>query len=138
MLPLPRPAALWAKLALIEARTIAALRPLATAMGPPPVDKAAVRREGRDEAADWQALPFAEGMAIGVRDYPTGYEQEFRVVRPIALPQAKCAVQLLIDHEVAITDMARAELARAFGPAAPLDTYLAQVAGGTAGGAHDR
>ena len=60
------------------------------------------------------------------------------MVRPIALPQAKCAVQLLIDHEVAITDMARAELARAFGPAAPLDTYLAQVAGGTAGGAHDR
>lgn len=61
--PDPRPAALWAKLALIEARTVAAPRPLATAMGLTPVDKAAVRREGPDEAADGQAQTLAEGLA---------------------------------------------------------------------------
>ena len=132
----PRRAALWAKVALIEARTVAALRPLANAMGVTPADEAAIRRQGHDEAAEWQALPFADIMTLMVRDYPTGYLEEFRAMLPIAPPNAKSAVQLLIDHEVAIIDMARAELAGTTDPAAPLDAYLARVAVWTAGGAH--
>ncbi|MBL9050708.1 MAG: hypothetical protein JNK19_11420 [Tabrizicola sp.] len=129
--PDPRRAGLWAKVALIEKRTIAALRPLAETMGLAPADEAAVRLSGRDEAAEWQALPFAEVMAIMIRDYPTGYLAEFEAMLPIAPPKAKAAVQLLIDHEIAIIDMARAELSGTSDPAAPLDAYLAHVAGWT-------
>lgn len=133
--PDPRRAALWAKVALIENRTIAALRPLAEALGLTPTDEAEVRRIGRDEAAEWRALPFAEVMAIMVRDYPTGYLAEFKAMVPNAPAQAKAAVQLLIDHEVAIIDMARVELSGIGNPAAPLDAYLHDLAGLTAGGA---
>lgn len=131
--PDPRRAALWAKVALIESRTVAALRPLAEVLGVTPADEAEVRRIGRDEAAEWQALPFAEVMAIMVRDYPTGYLAEFEAMLPAAPARAKAAVQLLIDHEVAIIDMARAELSGAGDPAVPLDEYLTHLAGWTTG-----
>lgn len=129
----PRHKGLWAKLALIENRTIAALRPLASALGLGPGDEAAVRQSGRDEAAAWQALPFAEVMAIMARDYPVGYLAEFKAMLPIAPALARASVQLLIDHEVAIIDMARAELSGHGDPNAPLDAYLARVAGWSAG-----
>lgn len=132
--PDPRRAGLWAKVALIEKRTIAALRPLAKAMSLTPADEVAVRQSGHDEAAEWQALPFAEVMAIIVQDYPTGYLEEFKAMLPSAPPDAKRAVQLLIDHEVAIIDMAKAELSGVGDPAAPLDAYLAHVADWTVGG----
>lgn len=132
--PDPRRAALWATVRVIEAQTVAALRPLAEAMGVTPADEAAVRQQGHDEAAEWQALPFAKIMAIMVRDYPTGYLEEFRAMLPLAPPHARPAVQLLIDHEIAIIDMARAELAGTADPAAPLNAYLSQVESWTAGG----
>ena len=125
--PDPRRAALWAKVALIENRTVAALRPLAEALGVTPADEAEVRRTGREQAVAWQALPFAEVMAIMVRDYPTGYLAEFEAMLPVAPAQAMSAVQLLIDHEVAIIDMARAELSGSGDPNAPLDVYLGYV-----------
>lgn len=134
--PDPRRAALWAKVALIENRTVAALRPLADALGVAPADEAAVRQSGHDEAAEWQALPFPELMAIMVRDYPTSYLAEFEAMLPIAPPAAKQAVQLLIDHEVAIIDMAKVELAGVSDPAAPLDAYLSHVTDWPPGGQH--
>lgn len=133
--PDPRRAALWVKVALIENRTVAALRPLAEALGVTPTDEAEVRRIGRDQAREWQALPFAEVMAIMVRDYPTSYLAEFEAMLPLAPAQAVSAVQLLIDHEIAIIDMARVELSGKGDPAAPLDAYLNYLAGWTAGGA---
>lgn len=126
--PDPRRAALWAKLSLIEARTVAAMRPLAVALGVIPADELALRRSGRIEAAEWQNLPFAEVMAIMVRDYPTGYVEEFRSMLPMAPPEARDLVQLLIDHEVAMVDMAKAEIAGTGDPAAPLDAYLLSLA----------
>lgn len=127
--PDPRKAALWAKVALIENRTIAALRPLAESLGVTPADERAVRLSGREQAVEWQALPFPEVMAIMVRDYPGGYLAEFKAMLPKAPPKAVAAVQLLIDHEVAIIDMARAELSGTSDPDAPLSAYLTQVAG---------
>lgn len=126
--PDPRRAALWAKVALIENRTVATLRPLAEAFGVTPADEAAVRRTGCEEAAEWQALPFADVMAIMVRDYPTSYLAEFEAMLPQAPAQAVSAVHLLIDHEVAIIDMARVELSGAGDPNTPLDAYLACLA----------
>lgn len=134
--PDPRRAALWAKVALIENRTVTALRPLAHALGLEPADEAAVRQSGRKDAAEWQALPFAEVMAIMVRDYPTGYLAEFEAMLPAAPPRAKAAVQLLIAHEIAIIDMAGSELAGTSDSAAPLDAYLSRLDDWTLGGQH--
>lgn len=136
--PDPRRAALWAKVALIENRTVAALRPLAEGLGVLPADESAVRRSGIVDAAEWQALPFAEVMAIMVRDYPTSYLAEFAAMLPIAPPKAIAAVKLLIDHEVAIIDMARAELAGKSDPAAPLDAFLSRLNDWTTGGQNVR
>lgn len=134
--PDPRRAALWAKLALIENRTISALRPLATALGLTPADEAAVMQSGRDEAREWQVLPFIDVMATMDRDYPA-YVAEFTSLRDRAPETAKASAQLLIDHEIAIIDMARAELSGTSDPAAPLDAYLGHLAGWTAGGPSD-
>lgn len=135
--PDPRRADLWAKVALIEARMIAALQPVAEALGAVPSDLAAVRCSGREEAVEWQALPFAEVMAIMVRDYPVGYLAEFRAMLPVAPPGARAAVQLLIDHEIAIIDMARAELSGQDADV-PLDAFLAGMSGWTKGDADGR
>ncbi len=131
--PDPRRAGLWAKIAKIERQTVAVLRPLATALGVTPADEAAVQQSGVEDAVEWQALPFEDVMAIMVRDYPTGYLEEFKAMLPIAPERAVRAVQLLIDHEIAIIDMARAELSGTGDPAAPLDAYLAHVANHFAG-----
>ena len=131
--PDPLRAALWVKVALIENRTVAALRPLAEALGVTPTDAAEVRRIGRDQAREWQALPFAEVMAIMVREYPSGYLAEFKAMLPAAPALAVASVRLLIDHEVAIIDMARVELSGTGDPAVPLDAYLGYLAGWTGG-----
>ena len=46
----------------------------------------------------------------------------------MASPDMHRAMQLLIDHEIAFIDFARAELAGDPASAAPLDAYLAHVA----------
>ncbi|MCF1709439.1 hypothetical protein L0V05_11480 [Tabrizicola sp. J26] len=130
--PAPRRAALWHKLAVIENRTDAALRGFATEFGVSPADETAVQLSGRAEAADWQALPFLEVMAIMDRDYPA-YVVEFTNLLDRAPEAAKPAAQLLIDHEIAIIAMARAELSGKEDPAAPLDAYLARLAGAADG-----
>jgi hypothetical protein len=134
--PEPRRSALWAKLALIEKRTAAALRPLASALGLAPSDEAAVQRSGRDDARDWQSPPFIEVMEIMVRDSPESYLQEFKAMLAVAPARAASSVQLLIDHEAAIIDMARAELSGSGDPNAPLDAYLNCLAGWTTGAPH--
>lgn len=125
--PDPRRAALWRKIELIERQTALALRPLATRLGLVPADEKAIRRSGREEAADWQALPFLDLMSLIIRDYPA-YMAEFDALHASAPPDARAATQLLLDHEAAMIDMARAELSGIGDPAAPLDNYLAHLA----------
>lgn len=124
--PNPRCAALLAKLALIENRTVAALRPLATALGLTPASEAAVLQSGRDEALEGQDLPFNEVMTTIDRDYPA-YVTEFEALKVMAPASVAHAAQLLIDYEMAIINMARAELAGNPDPGAPLDAILARL-----------
>ena len=66
-------------------------------------------------------------MSVMLRDYPV-YLEEFSALKPAAPSAAAAeAAQLLIDHEIAIIDMARAELAGDPSPCASLDRYLARV-----------
>jgi hypothetical protein len=124
--PNPRCAALFAKLALIESQTVAALRPLATALGLTHANEAAVLQSGRDEALEEQDLPFHEVMTTIDRDYPA-YVTEFEALKVMAPASVAHAAQLLIDHEVAIIKMARAELAGNLDSGAPLDAFLARL-----------
>ena len=125
--PDPRRAANWAKFALIELQTHRALRPMTETLGLAPADPDAVRQSGRDEAVSWAAIPWQDIMALMVRDYPA-YVTEFHEVKAVAPPDMQTTMQLLIDHEVAFIDFARAELAGDPASAAPLDAYLAHVA----------
>lgn len=62
-----------------------------------------------------------------LRDCPD-YLEEFSALKPAAPSAAAAeAAQLLIDHEIAIIDMARAELAGNPSPCASLDRNLARV-----------
>lgn len=125
--PDPRRAAIWAKFALIERRTHTVLRPMADALGLAPADLGAVLQSGRDAAVSWAAMAWDDIMALMVRDYPA-YVTEFHEVKAVAPPDMQTAMQLLIDHEVAFIDFARAELAADPASATPLDAYLAHVA----------
>lgn len=122
----PRNAAIFAKLARIEAETVAALRPLATALGLAPVNEVAIQRNGRDSAHNRKGQPFSDFMAHIVRDYPA-YVDEFAQLHELCPPEAKTLAQLLTDHEIAMIDMAHIFLAGVGDPHAPLDAYLAQV-----------
>ena len=126
----PRRAALWAKLALIERSTHTILRPTAEALGLTPNDPDAVIQSGTDEAARWKSLTWHEIIAEIIRDYPA-YVTEFEQLKSLAPAEMKRSAQLLLDHEIAMIDFARAEQAGDPNPDAALDAYLAQLPGWT-------
>jgi hypothetical protein len=100
---------------------------MADTLGLAPADPDTVLQSGRDEAVSWAVLPWQDIMALMVRDYPA-YVTEFHEVKAMAPPEMQTAIQLLIDHEVAFIDFARAELAGDLASEAPLEAYLAHVA----------
>ena len=122
----PRHAAIFTKLAQIEAETVRALRPVATELGLTPVDDAAVQQKGRVSARNRKGRSFIDFMAHIVRDYPA-YVDEFAQLCELSPPGAKDMAQLLVDHEVAMIEMARIVLAGEGDPHAPLDAYIDQV-----------
>ena len=124
--PDPRHAAIFAKLARIEAETVRALRPVAKVLGLAPVDEAAVQRKGRVSARNRKGRPFADFIAHIAQDYPA-YVDEFVQLCELSPPEAKDLAQLLVDHEVAMIDMAQIVLAGEGDPHAPLDAYLHKV-----------
>jgi dimethylamine/trimethylamine dehydrogenase len=123
----PRAAALLTKLSLIEAKTLAAMRPMAVARGLLPPDEDAIRQSGRMSARDRKHGTFDAFAAHVVRDYPA-YVEEFTQLEALAPPEAKPLARLLTDHEVVMIDMARLVLAGQGDPHAPLDGYLSRIA----------
>jgi hypothetical protein len=122
----PRRAAIWKKFALIENRMEAALRPLARTLGVMPKDPAALRQSGREEAIANPVQSWEVAMQEMVREYPA-YLEEFAGLKAIAPPEAFAAMDLLFDHEVAMIDFAKLELAGRRDSVAPLDTFLARL-----------
>lgn len=122
----PRRAAIWEKFALIENRMEAALRPLALTLGIMPKDPAALRQSGREEAIANPIQSWEVAMQEMVKEYPA-YLQEFAGLKAIAPPEAFAAMDLLYDHEVAMIDFAKLELAGSPDSDAPLDAFLARL-----------
>lgn len=121
--PDPRRAAFWNKIALIENRTEAAIRPLAQALGVVPPVLAALRQSGCDEALANPILSWKAAMEEMVSDYPA-YLDEFAQLKDIAPSEALDAMDLLYAHEVAMIEFAKLELAGDPHSIAPLDRYL--------------
>ena len=126
--PDPRRAAIWQKFALIENRMEAALRSTAVAFRGIPPDPAALRRSGRAEALANPVPSWEVAMEEMVREYPA-YLEEFAGLKAIAPPEAFAVMDLLYDHEVAMIDFARSELAGSRDSEAVLDGFLARLAG---------
>ena len=124
--PNPRRAAIWEKMALIENRMEAALRPVAKALGVIPPDFAALRQSGREEALANPSQSWEAAMEEMVREYPA-YLEEFSGLKAIAPQEAFDVMDLLYAHEVAMIDFAKLELAGNRDPGAPLDAFLVRL-----------
>jgi hypothetical protein len=130
--PDPRRAAIWDKIALIENRMEAALRPLAKALGVIPANLAALRQSGRDEALADPIQCWEAAMEEMAREYPA-YLDEFAGLKVIAPQEAFDVMDLLYAHEVAMIDFAKLEIAGRHDSGAPLDAFLARLQNGPDG-----
>ncbi|MGB3147447.1 MAG: hypothetical protein WBA91_06775 [Paracoccaceae bacterium] len=94
----------------IEQETQRLVAPVARAHGLPKTSQADLNAEGAAEAESLRGITWAEFLAHIVADYPA-YVAEFEATRDLAAPEARATLQWLVDHEVAMLDFARAELA---------------------------
>jgi hypothetical protein len=83
--------------------------------------------EGKQEAAELKAIGWTDFLMRLVNDYPA-YVSEFEALRDGAPPEERTILQLLVEHEVALLDFARLELAGTEDATAPLTAYLARAA----------
>ncbi len=111
----------------MEQVTARALEPLLEAAGVQPTPKEALLQEGRDAARALSATSWRE-LLTEMRDEYSAYVAEFEVVRAGAPEALRHRADLLIAHEIAIIDYARAELAGDPDSLAPLRRYLDDAA----------
>ncbi|MCB2129647.1 MAG: hypothetical protein KDE03_11350 [Rhodobacteraceae bacterium] len=83
--------------------------------------------EGKDEAAGLNSVEWADFLARVVSDYPA-YVHEFETLRDSAGSEDRTVLQLLVEHEVAMLDFARLEVAGTPDATAPLRAFLARAA----------
>ncbi|OYX43634.1 MAG: hypothetical protein B7Z02_08860 [Rhodobacterales bacterium 32-67-9] len=112
----------------MERVTARAVEPLLAAAGVQPSDRAMLLDEGRAAARALKDRSWRAHL-LEMRDEYGAYVAEFEVVRAGAPDDLKHRVDLLIAHEVAIIDFARAELAGEPDSLAPLHRYLDRAAG---------
>lgn len=91
----------------IEGAMIEVLAPMARRLGVDPARATAIRDEGRTEAEALKSLGWTELLDRMCRDYPV-FVAEFEAVANSAPPDDRDGAQLLLDHEVALLDYARA------------------------------
>jgi hypothetical protein len=114
-------------MAAMEVVTARAIEPVLARHGilTTPVDQ--LRQEGRAEA-DRLAHVSATELFTTMRDTYDAYVAEFEATLAQAPDADKPAVQILIDHEVAIIDFSHAELRGDAESLQPLQDYLARFA----------
>jgi hypothetical protein len=91
----------------IEGAMIEALAPMARRLGIDPARTAAIRDEGRTEAEAMETLGWPEILNRMCLDYPV-FVAEFEAVANAATYEDQEGARLLLDHEVALLDYARA------------------------------
>lgn len=114
-------------MAAMEVVTARAIEPVLARNGilTTPVDQ--LRQEGRVEAERLAHVSATE-LFTTMRDTYDAYVAEFEATKAQAPDADRPAMQILIDHEVALIDFARAELQGDADSLQPLQDYLARFA----------
>lgn len=94
----------------MEQETARLLRPVIDSAGLCPRDSGELAREGHGEAEALRGTSW-DALLTSMRDDYDAYVAEFEAVRAAAPPRFRDRAELLVAHEVAIIDFARAELA---------------------------
>lgn len=114
-------------MAAMEVATARAIEPVLARNGIAIASLEQLRRDGRAEA-DLLASVSATELFTTMRDTYDAYVTEFEETLARAPDADKPAMQILIDHEVALIDFARAELQGDADSLRPLQDYLARFA----------
>lgn len=112
-------------MAAMEVVTAQAVEPVLQRGGIQTRSREALRSEGRAEA-EALADQTATALFTTMRDTYDTYLREFERLVELADATDRPAMQILLDHEVAIIDFARAELAGEADSLRPLQTYLSR------------
>ena len=111
-------------LAKIERRAAESIRPLLDKYGLEPRDESVLNREGQGYLESHNSYTWTEFMAHIVKRYP-GYLDEFHALEQMAPVADLPALGILTDHEVAVINFAKMEVASDPNSTAPLLQYLA-------------
>lgn len=114
-------------MARMEVVTARAIEPVLARNGIATASIDQLRKEGRVEA-DLLAGVSATDLFTTMRDTYDSYVAEFQATMAQAPEADKPAMQVLIDHEIALIDFARAELQGDADSLRPLQDYLARFA----------
>lgn len=107
---LPQGRAALERFAQIEAITAAALAPLMAGHGFASRSTAVLTKEGQVEAQTRIFLEWQDFLVKVAQDYPA-FMPEFQQTIDLAPSSDRAALQILLDHEAAVIDFARAALA---------------------------
>lgn len=107
----------------IEGAVIGKLAPMARRLGIDPARTAAIRDAGRTEAEAMRSLGWSEILDRMCRDYPV-FVAEFETIANAAEPKDRDGARLLLDHEIALLDYARAAKDGRAGSLMILETFL--------------
>jgi hypothetical protein len=113
-------------IAEMEVVTARLFRPVIDAAGLHPRSAEELVREGRDDAEALRGTSWTEFLA-SMRDGYDAYVTEFKGIRAAVKPDFRPHADLLIAHEVAIIDFARAELAGDGNSLSYLHRYLEEA-----------
>jgi len=111
-------------LARIERRAAESIQPLLEKYGLEPREESVLNREGQSYLESHESYSWPEFMEYIVKRYP-GYLAEFHALEQMAPVADLPALETLTEHEVAVIDFAKLEIAGDPNSTAPLLQYLA-------------
>ncbi len=111
-------------LARVERRAAEAVRPLLQKYGLEPRDESVIHNQGKGYVEVHRSYSWPEFMTYIIKRYP-GYLDDFAGLENMAPREDLPALHRLTDHEVAVIDFAKMELAGNPDSLLPLNRYLA-------------
>lgn len=112
------------RFAEVERVTAAALRPIVQRRGLGFAELDELRRRGEANAAAERTIGW-DDLIVEMCEYYPRYVREFERMLAVAPDEDRAAVQLLIDHEVALVDTAVGVRAGRSDALAPVERFLA-------------
>ena len=111
-------------LARVERRAAETVRPLLDKYGLQPRDESVIHDQGKGYVKVHQSYSWHDFMNHIIKRYP-GYLDDFKRLEDMAPREDLPALNLLTEHEIAVIDFAKMELAGNPDSLLPLNRYLA-------------